>query len=182
MTNGLLPAGSWTIDASRSTVGFAVRHLRVARVRGRFTAFEGRLDAHGAVRVAGTVEAASIDTGEPIRDEHLRSAAFFNAVGYPTVRYAAEQATFDGGRLAGALTIRDVTRPLTLRTTATPGPSASVRITAQGHLSRRDFGLEWDGLIQAGEVAVSDRVDVLVDVLAVREPARRLSHDQELLR
>jgi polyisoprenoid-binding protein YceI len=166
----LLPEGVWTVDPARSRLGFEVRHLRFARVRGRFHAFACRIDVGPRLRITGAVDVSSLDTGDPVRDQHLLVPAFLDAADHPQLRYEADGAEQerDGWRIAGRLTIRDATRPLTLRATPAPQPDDAVRIAARGEIRRRDFGLQWDGLLEAGQMVVSDRVTFTLDVLAVR--------------
>jgi polyisoprenoid-binding protein YceI len=165
-----LPAGHWTVDRHRSTLTFAVRHLRLARVRGRFALFAGRIDAGAVLDVSGTVDVASIDTGDAVRDEHLRGEGFFDAAAFPRIEYRAEQVLADAEdwRIPGWLTVRDVSAPLNLRATSATPVGADMRIAARGEFSRRAFGLQWPGLIEAGRIAVSDRVAIELDVVVRR--------------
>lgn len=166
----ILPEGIWTVDPARSRLGFAVRHLRFARVRGQFHSFACHIDVGPRLRIMGAVDVCSLDTGDPVRDQHLLVPAFLDAAAHPQIRFeagGAERAR-DGWRIAGRLTIRDATRPLTLHATPAPQPDGAVRIAARGEIRRRDFGLQWDGLVEAGQMVVSDRVTFTLDVLAAR--------------
>jgi polyisoprenoid-binding protein YceI len=165
-----LPPGQWTVDRHRSTLAFAVRHLRLARVRGRFVLFAGRIDTGSALNISGTVDVASIDTGDAVRDAHLRGTSFFDAAAFPRIEYCAQQVLADaeGWRIPGWLTIRDVSGPLLLRATSVTPDDDGMRIAARGELSRRAFGLEWPGLIEAGRLAVSDHVAIELDVFVRR--------------
>ena len=158
----LLPSGAWAIEREASTVGFRVRHLGFATVEGRFEAFDAVIDDAGA---AGTVDVASVDTGQPIRDARLRSAEFFDAERFP-------QMTFRTGTplaptLDGDLTIRDVTRPIRFDLALTRAGERAVRLLATARISRRSFGLEWAALVDAGRLIVSDRVDITLDLVLV---------------
>ena len=154
------PAGSWAIDPEASTVGFRVRHFHFATVEGRFGEFSGELGPWGA---AGTVDVASIDTGNAIRDGRLRSPDLFDAARFPEIAFETRGQL--APRLAGRLTIRDVTNPVTLEVTQTPEPDA-LRISARASISRRAFGLDWDALREAGRLVVGDRVELLLDLVA----------------
>ena len=165
----LVPVGRGLVDPARSRVGFEVRHLRVARVRGAFNAFAARVDAGDGLRIDGAVDVASLDTGDGVRDKHLRSAGYFDAARHPEIAYAARGAVpeRDGWRIDGELTIRGVTRPLALHATVSGDDDGALRIAAGGELSRRDFGLQWAGLVEAGRLVVSDDVKVVVDAVLV---------------
>lgn len=169
----LVPAGRWEVDAGRSSVRFEVRHFRVSRVRGGFGSFACRLESGDRLRVDGSVDSASIDTGDPVRDGRLRSDEFLDSARHPGIAFTADRAAVGvgGWRIEGELTIRDVTRPLELRASPVERPDGAMGIAARGKLSRRDFGLEWDALVEAGRLVVSDRVDIAIDVALVPAPA-----------
>ena len=154
------PRERWAIDAGASTVGFRVRHFRFTTVEGRFREFSGEVGPWGAT---GRVEVASVDTGSAIRDERLRSSEFFDAAGFPSIVFDARGPL--APRLAGRLTIRDITRPLTLELVQADEPDA-LRLTARATISRKSYGLDWAGLREAGRLVVSDRVELLLDVVA----------------
>ena len=148
-------------DRARSSIAFRVRHLGVATVHGHFDSFAGRLDAGEAgLRVEGHVDAASVATGNRIRDGRLRSE-FFDAEHHPAIVLRAN----GDGQLAGELTIRGVTRPIELATTVEPHADGSLRIRASGRIRRSDFGLEWDALRDAGRRLVADEVRLQADVV-----------------
>lgn len=165
----LFPAGAWRVDPARSVVGFHVRHLRVARVRGRFHEFTGQIEAGSRLRIVGSVEVASLDTGDRVRDERLLDPSMFDAARHPRIEYQANAATPEDGRwrIAGALTICGVTRPLDLHAKAAPRADGSILVAARGQLSRRDFGLQWNALVEAGTLVVADQVAVTVDAVVV---------------
>jgi polyisoprenoid-binding protein YceI len=146
------------LDPQRSSIGFAVRHLGIATVRGQFTAFSGDLDADGA-RLS--VDAASVDTGEPIRDRRLRTE-FFDADRFPAIAFRANGI---GPTIRGELTICGVTRPITLRADLERLEDDSIRVRAEGRIRRTDFGLDWDALRQAGRLVVADHVRLTADVV-----------------
>jgi polyisoprenoid-binding protein YceI len=169
-------AGTWTIDPAHSTVTFAVRHL-MSRVRGTFSDVSGQIvtDADPARSSATAVIAvASVSTGHQMRDNHLRSADFFDSVRYPEMTFASRSLGLaDGGWvLAGDLTIRDVTRPADLEVeflgTDPSGLQGETRIgfCARTRISRRDFGVAFGLAADGTKIVVADKVDIALDVQA----------------
>ena len=157
----LIPPGVWTIDEQRSSVGFRVRHFGFSTVKGRFTHFAGAVGPGGA---AGHVFVDSIDTGQPVRDARLRTE-LFDEERFPQIAFVAP-----GGlapRLEGSLTIRDVSRPVVFDVSAW-SVDGEVVVRATASISRRAFGLDWAALREAGRLVVSDRVDLVLDIVAVR--------------
>jgi len=173
-TRGLFTRRTWNVDPSRSRVGFAIRHLGVATVRGRFHSFAGRIaDTGDGLRIDGDVHAASIDTGDGIRDGRLR-AELFDVERFPTIELGARcpaPAAAEEGLLAGTLAIRDVLRPVVLRATAEPLDDDTVRVVLEGDISRSEFGLDWSALRRAGRLFVGDRVRLHADVVLTRDSA-----------
>lgn len=175
---GLVPAGTWQIDPSHSSVGFSVKHMMIATVRGRFTEIEGAIEAgaDGAVQIRGATQAASIDTNDSQRDDHLRSADFLDAETHPEVRFEStrvERRRGDDYRIAGNLTIRGVTREIELEGEVQGGgtdPWGNERfaLDAHGEISRKDFGLNWNQALETGGVLVGDKVKITVDLSTVR--------------
>ena len=172
---------TWSIDPTHSNVEFAVRHLMITTVKGRFTAVEGTVvldEANPAASAAEiTVQVASIDTREPQRDAHLRSADFFDVEKYPTLTFrssAAGDVTADGFTLAGDLTIHGVTRPVTLEVVhegraRDPWGGERAGYAATTRIKRSDFGLTWNQLLETGGLAVSDEVKISLDVELVKK-------------
>ena len=170
---------TWTIDAAHSSVEFAVRHLMITTVRGRFTDVKGTVTADEADPSKSTVEvvidAASIDTREPQRDAHLRSADFFDVERFPTVTFRSTRVDKGDGEsftLAGDLTIHGVTRPVVLAVQSEgriKDAWGGIRsgFTAATKIKRSDFGLTWNQLLEAGGVTVSDEVKISLDVQLV---------------
>ena len=152
-----------TLDHTRSTVGFLIRHLGVATVRGTFSSFAADVES-GSVR--GEVGVASVDTGDPIRDRRLRTE-FFGADDFPSIAF--EGLTEGASRIDGSLTIRGATRPLSLTVRSERLDDGAVRLRASGRLRRSDFGLDWDALRKAGRLLVADNVRVFADVVLVGE-------------
>lgn len=171
---------TWTLDASHSTVGFAVRHLMISKTRGRFHRFEGavHLDEEDPSRshVEVTIDAASLDTGAPDRDEHLRSPDFFDVANHPELTFRSTDVVLDGSDRAtvtGELTIRGTTREVVLdvaRIGATEDPWGNERIAyeATTEIDRKDFGLTWNQALETGGVLVGDKIKIKLEVETVR--------------
>jgi polyisoprenoid-binding protein YceI len=174
---------TYALDTTHSSIEFSIRHLVIAKVRGRFTRFTGQVTLDGAdvtaSQVTATIDAASIDTSEPKRDDHLRSADFFDVATYPELRFASTRIERRGGelRLTGDLTIHGVTNEVVLTvealgTATDPWGNARVAFAATGAISRKDFGLAWNQVLEAGGFLVGDRVDLTLDVQAVATAAQ----------
>jgi polyisoprenoid-binding protein YceI len=173
----VLPPGKWSVDAPRSSVAFSVRHMTLARLNGRFHEFEGVLETgSGTPRAEGTVRAASIDTNEPTRDEHLRgSRDFFDVERYPEITFRSTSFDqLDGRRfrIVGDLTMRGVTREIALDaqlkgTTPEAVGDWRIELELRGELSRRDFGLTWNQALDAGGALLGNKVKIALDISAV---------------
>jgi len=174
---------SWNLDTVHSGINFSVRHMVVSKVRGRFAKFTGNvaLDESDLTRstVEATIDASSIDTGTAQRDEHLRSADFFDVEHFPQIRFRSTQIEKLGTeryRLTGELTIRDVSREIALDVEyggrgKDPWGNERVGFTAKASLDRKDFGLKWNQALETGGVLVSDRVELELEVQAVKAAA-----------
>ena len=155
-------AALWRIDPTRSRVAFAVRHLGIATVRGRFASFSGQIElGEDGYDAAGSVDVASIETGNAIRDGRLRTE-FFDVESFPAMTFTGRGV---GDVVDGRLTIRGVTRRVTLDATVTER-DGELHVQARGDLSRAEFGLDWEALRDAGRLLVSDRVRLTVDLVA----------------
>lgn len=178
----LAAAETWSIDADHSSVGFTVRHMMVSNVKGSFGTFSGTVevdekDSAGS-KVSVTIDAASINTGVAKRDEHLRSADFFDTARYPTVTYVSKKVEKSGKdrlKVYGDLTLRGVTRQVVLDV---EGPTAAYRdpwgktrrgASATATINRRDFGLTWNKVIEAGGVLVGDEVKIILEMEFIRK-------------
>jgi polyisoprenoid-binding protein YceI len=146
------------LDTSQSTIGFHIRHMGVATVHGEFTSFSGSVEPDGGRLV---VDAASVDTGDSIRDRRLREE-FFDAGSFPTIEFRTDGIA---DTMRGELTICGVTRPVDLHVVAEPLADDRVRIRAEGRIRRSDFGLDWDALRKAGRLIVADHVRLHADVV-----------------
>ena len=173
-----LTTGTWTIDPSHSEVGFVVRHMMVSKVKGRFGKVTGTITVAENVlesSVVAEVEAASIDTRDENRDNHLRSADFFDVETYPSWSFRSTGIRADGDDflLDGELTIKGETRPVTFALEfngASANPLAEGKPTAgfsaETEISRKDFGLEWNVALETGGVLVGDKVKIVLEIEA----------------
>jgi polyisoprenoid-binding protein YceI len=172
---------TWKIDKTHSNIDFQVKHLMISTVRGHFREFDAAIELDEArpenSRVTATIDVASIDTSTPDRDAHLRSDDFFNAEAFPKITFESTTVERKGEtelRLTGNLTIRDVTREVVLdgefegRVTD-PWGNDRVAFSAHTEISRKDFNVRWNQALEAGGVAVSDKVKILLHVEAVRQ-------------
>jgi polyisoprenoid-binding protein YceI len=172
-------AGTYTIDPTHSSVEAVARHLMVTKVRGRFAQFAGTVEIAGdptESRVDAEIQAASIDTNEPQRDEHLRSPDFLDVDRFPTLRFASTAVRPAGKArwlVDGDLTIRDVTRPVTLYVEflgggTDPYGNEKVAFSATTELDREAFGMTWNQALETGGVLVGKTLQVELEVQAVR--------------
>jgi polyisoprenoid-binding protein YceI len=175
-----VPTGTYSVDPAHSRVEFAVRHLGIATVRGHFGSFAGTVELAGdpsSARAYGSVEAASVDTQEPQRDEHLRSPDFFDVERFPQITFASteiRQLDEDRFEVAGELTLHGVTREITLTaelqgTETDPWGNERVGLEVRGQLSRSDFGMTFNQVLGSGNVLVSDKVKLVLEISAVKQ-------------
>ena len=174
----LIPPGSWQIDSAHSSIEFQAKHLMIAKVKGRFREFAGALEAgeDGTLTASGTIQTASIDTDEPRRDEHLRSADFFEVDAYPEIAFFSTSIAPIGGtgfRVVGDLSIRGVTKPITLTggvegTGRDPYGNDRVALELRGELNRSDFGLTWNQALETGGVVVGDTIKLELELSLVK--------------
>ena len=174
---------TWQLDSSHSTVGFSVKHMMIATVRGQFQRYTADLaidlDDITRSQVSAEIEVASIDTREAKRDEHLRSGDFFDAAGHPTITFVSrriERAGGDDYRLIGDLTIRGTTREVVLEAEFAgvhkdPWGNTRTGFTVTGAVDRKDFGLTWNAALETGGVLVGDKVKLSLDLEAVLQEA-----------
>jgi len=177
----------WQIDSSHSGIQFTVRHLVIAKVRGQFSRWTGALEVPEAdfarASVDITIDASSIDTGVADRDAHLRSADFFDVERHPEITFrSAGVTTADADRLrvAGALTIKGVTRDVALDVellghAKDPWGNERAAFSATTSIDRREFGLSWNQVLETGGVMVGDRIDITIDIEAVRQVAAQVA-------
>jgi polyisoprenoid-binding protein YceI len=172
---------TWNVDAAHTHVEFAVRHLMITTVKGRFDEVSGTVRSSDAQPAKGdvdiTINAASIDTREPQRDAHLRSADFLDAEKYPTITFKSrriEDVKGNNFRLAGDLTIHGVTREVVLDVTSEgrakdPWGGERSGFTATTKIKRSDFGLTWNQALETGGVLVGDEVKIAIDVELLKQ-------------
>lgn len=171
---------TWTLDPSHSLAEFAVKHLMFATVKGRFTKLAGTIVADPAdltsAEIAGEVEVASIDTSDTGRDEHLRSADFFDAANFPTLSFKSWRIDRDGDdfKLVGDLTIRGVTKTAIWSLTLDgqgkdPWGNERIGLTAETKVDRKEFGLTWNAALETGGVLVGDQVKIAVHIEAIKQ-------------
>ncbi|WP_282693134.1 YceI family protein [Streptomyces sp. CC208A] len=175
--------GEYTIDPAHSSIGFTVRHAMVTNVRGSFAEHEGTLKLDGTDPSASSasldVRIASVDTGIGDRDDHLRGSDFFDAERFPLMTFRSTEAERLGGdtyRITGDLTIKDVTRPLSIDLEfngAATDVYGNERVGFEGsaEILRSDWGLTWNAALEAGGVMVSDKVKLNFDISAVKVAA-----------
>nr|WP_238985738.1 YceI family protein [Kineococcus radiotolerans] len=169
--------GTWTIDATHSEISFTVRHMAVSKVRGRLGSVSGEIvtgeDPAGS-SVTAEIDVTTITTFNEQRDGHLKSGDFFAVETHPSASFRSTSLTHDGEDfvLTGDLTLKGVTKPVTLRVEVSGfGPDAyggtRVGFSARGTINRRDFGVEFDARLDNGGLVVSDKVELELDVEAV---------------
>jgi len=170
---------AWDIDTTHSSIEFTAKHMMVTNVKGRFARFSG--DAHldetnpANSRVDVTIDLASLTTGAEGRDNHLRSADFFDVENHPTATFhstTVEKVGEDRLRVMGDLTIRGITKPVTLDVTV-EGKVKDMQgkdrygFTATTSFSRKDFGLEWNVALESGGWLVSDKITIAIDAQVI---------------
>ncbi len=179
-TATLIPTGTWVVDPTHSNVSFSVKHLGIATVRGTFNAFDGTVSVPedlATAKVSGSIDVTSVDTKDTGRDEHLRSPDFFDVASFPKLTFdstrieAFDEDTFE---VVGDLTLHGVTNEVTLTavvegTETDPWGNDRVGLSVTGQLSRGDFGMKFNQALGSGNVMVSDKVKLSLDVSAVKQ-------------
>lgn len=172
---------TWKIDPAHSLIQFAVRHMMISKVRGEFEKFTGNVDFDPArpeaTKVSVRVDAASINTREDDRDNHLRSPDFLNAAEYPVVLFESkrvEKKDANSGKLIGDLTIRDVTREVVLDVeyaglARSPWGQTSAGFSASTAISRKEWGLTWNQALETGGVLVGDTIKINIELEIIKQ-------------
>ncbi|MDN7246596.1 YceI family protein [Planococcus shenhongbingii] len=167
----------WTIDAAHSEIGFSVKHMMISKVKGSFTSFDATVEANeedlnGAL-IDFKIDVASINTNNTDRDNHLRSADFFDAETYPEITFNANEITKKGDEyeLTGDLTIKGITRPATFEVEyggkgTNPWGVEVVAFSAEGKVNRKDFGLTWNQALETGGVMVGEDIKISLELEA----------------
>ena len=180
-TTGAPSITSWKIDPIHTHVEFAVRHLMISTVKGRFTDVEGTVELNEAhpskSRADITIAAATVDTREPQRDAHLRSGDFLESEAFPTITFRSSRIgnrTDEAFTLVGDLTIRGVTREVSLDVTVEgrgkdPWGGERAGFSAKTKIKRSDFGLTWNQVLEAGGIAVGDEVKISLEVEVIKQ-------------
>lgn len=172
---------TWQIDPSHSTVEFAVKHMMISSTKGRFTDFSGEINldennlANSTVNV--NINVASIDTHDEKRDDHLRSADFFDAENHPAMTFTSKQIRPKGGdefEVVGDLTIRGITKEVVLKAEregvgTSPWGSEVAAFTARTEIDRKDFGLVWNVALETGGILVGDKVKLNLEIEAIKQ-------------
>ncbi|HLW97531.1 MAG TPA: YceI family protein [Candidatus Acidoferrales bacterium] len=172
---------TWNIDPIHSSAQFKVKHMMISNVKGEFTAVKGSLTLDAAditkSRTEAYIDAASISTRDPQRDAHLKSGDFFDVEKFPTLSFKSARVSKSGdGELAveGDLSIHGVTRPVVFEV---EGPSSPIKdpygntrigLSATTRINRKDFGLTWNGVLEAGGIVVGDEVTITLDIQFLR--------------
>jgi polyisoprenoid-binding protein YceI len=168
------------VDRSHSVIGFSAKHFMVTTVRGSFQDFDGSIEVEGddykTLKADVVIKTASVTTNTPQRDDHLRSADFFDAEKYPEMHFASTGVQMKGAdtyTLKGDLTIKDVTRPVELEATIEgsyndPYGNERIGVSLRGQVNRKDWGLTWNQVFEAGAVMVSEKVNLELDVAVLR--------------
>jgi len=166
----------WVLDPMHSEVQFKVKHLVISTVTGFFRSFEGQLetenDDFNNAKIDFSLDIASVDTNQNQRDEHLKSADFFDAAKYPKISFKSTSFTKDGDdeyALIGDLTIKDVTKPVTLAvefggSTADFYGNTKAGFEITGKINRKEFGLVYDGVTEAGAIVLGEDIKLLINV------------------
>lgn len=183
MTTALTPVSAtptvWHIDAAHSSADFAIKHLMISTVKGRFGGISGTIVTGPTPSVTAEIDAATIDTREPRRDAHLRSPDFFDVEQFPALTFVSRRVDDvgdDGFRLVGDLSMHGVTREIALEVTeegrATDSEGgARIAFSATTRLDRREFGLTWNQALEAGSVLVGNEVKITLEIQAVAADA-----------
>ena len=178
----------WEIDSSHSSIHFSVRHLVIAKVRGQFSRWTGTLHVPAdrdftKATLDVVIDTSSIDTGVADRDAHLRSADFFDVEQHPemTFKSTAVRRVSDAAlSVQGILTIRGASKPVTLDVDVLgfakdPWGHERAAFSARTHVDRKEFGLTWNQALETGGVMVGDRIEIEIEIEAVRQPAAQVA-------
>jgi polyisoprenoid-binding protein YceI len=172
-------AGIWEFDKAHTSITIKARHMMVTTVRGQFKDLSGTI--HVAERpedswVEATIQAASIDTGDPRRDDHMRSADFMDVATYPTITYRSTGVEVRGEtrlRVTGDLTVHGITKPIQLDVayqgrTKSPWGQDVIAFTAEGEMDREEFGMTWNQALETGGFLVGKKLKFEIEVEAIR--------------
>lgn len=167
---------NWSIDNAHSEIAFKVKHMMISTVTGHFEDFEATAQTNGDdftnAKLNFIAKTASINTKNKDRDTHLKSDDFFNSEKFPELKFVSK--SFDGEHLIGDLTIRDVTKEITLDAdfngiAVDPYGQTKAGFEIMGQLNRKDFNLTWSAVTEAGSIVVSDKVKLVIDVQFIKQ-------------
>jgi polyisoprenoid-binding protein YceI len=171
-------AGAWKVDPGHAEVGFVGRHFGLTKIRGRFVGVDGTVVIDPDVEqstVHVVIDMASVSSGDGTRDDHLRSADFFDVTAHPTATFRSTAISVQGdrGRMEGTLTIKDVSRPVMLEVDllgvgVDPSGNEHLVLSARGRINREDWGLTWNVVLEAGGLLVSKEITLEIEVELVR--------------
>ena len=181
ITPASVQPGTYNIDPAHSRVGFAVKHMGISTVHGNFNKFEGTIEASdGALKLGGTVEVASLNTGDENRDNHLQTPDFFDAAQFPQITFHSTE--LDGSsagdlKLRGEITIKGITKPIELTGQLSEGGqdpwgNERIGIEVEGKVDRREFGLQFNQTLPGGNLLVSNEVKLIISVSAAKANAQ----------
>jgi polyisoprenoid-binding protein YceI len=171
-----LTATKWAIDPTHSEVGFKVKHMMISTVKGHFESFDVNVESEDDnfinADIEVNIEVDSIKTKNADRDAHLKSDDFFNAGSFPKITF--KSISFDGKKLIGNLTIRDITKEVTLEvdyngTAVDPYGQTKAGFEISGTINRKEFGLKWDAVTEAGSIVVADKIQLVIDAQLVKQ-------------
>lgn len=170
-----LTTGTWTIDTAHSELGFVARHLMVTKVRGSFQDFAGTITVADQLvdsKAEVTIQTASITTRNADRDAHLKSGDFFEIESNPTITFVST--SFDGSTLVGDLTVKGVTKPVSLDVEfngvqTDPWGGTRAGFEATGTINRSDWNLNWNAALEGGGVLVSEKINLAIDIELVKQ-------------
>ena len=172
---GLLMASEYNVDKAHSNVGFSVKHMMVTNVYGKFTSYDSVLDFDESTKtfkkLSASIDTKSIDTGITDRDNHLKSDDFFGVDEFPKMVFEMTSYKADGdeGKMKGNLTIRGITKPVTLKVEDITVLGPKMGFSLEGKINRSDFGLKWNKAVELGGVTVADEVKIKVDIEAAKK-------------
>jgi polyisoprenoid-binding protein YceI len=177
-------ADTWNIDPAHTTVEFSVRHMTISNVKGVFNKVSGQVTANGEdpkqIQIEATIDASTLDTRQPKRDEDLKGPNFFDVAKYPTITFKSKRIETAGAgkwQLIGDLTLHGVTREVTLNvegpSTQVKDPHGNIHIGAHATttINRQDFGLTWNRTMDTGGVMIGNEVSITIDVEVVKKAA-----------
>ncbi|HMO51144.1 MAG TPA: YceI family protein [Kiritimatiellia bacterium] len=177
---GSTQAATYAIDASHTTIGFSVRHMVVANVKGTFDAFSGHIDFDpenlSEMKAAATIEVASVNTRDQRRDDHLRNEDFFDAPNHPQITFTTTrvEGELPNVTLIGDLTIRGVTKEISLPVEVNgpitdPWGNERIGLSGSTRINRQDFGVSWSNTLDGGGLVVGDVVTLLIEVEGIKQ-------------